>query len=192
VSYQKNIVAANAVWNISGAGSFIRLLATTAAVRVETYLNGSITSQVDNVQGGFWRKGDIDQVRITDLSGAVNTVEIIIDDGEVGYDRSVGTVAISGSVGVYGSSYNFAQSQQTVTNAAAQLLGANTGRRYLMIQNKDAAGKLYINFGGTATVANGLYIPPGGMWEWNTVQSNQAISAIGDIASNANIIVITT
>jgi hypothetical protein len=61
----------------------------------------------------------------------------------------------------------------------------------LLVQNNDAAGSIYLNFGGTATLANGFKIPPGGVWEWNTFQSSQAVSAIGSIASNANIITIT-
>ena len=74
-----------------------------------------------------------------------------------------------------------------MTNASAQLLAANAARQYLLIQNKDGAGNLYIAFGKAATVANGVRIIPGGAYELVGVCSTQEIRAIGDIASNPNV-----
>lgn len=85
----------------------------------------------------------------------------------------------------------FANTAKTVTSASTQLIAANTARQYLMIQNRDATGNIFLNFGAAAaTQANGIKITPGGFWEWDTTIPTTAIQAIGDIASNANILVV--
>jgi glutamate 5-kinase len=78
----------------------------------------------------------------------------------------------------------------TVTNVSAQLLAANVNRAYLIIQNKDSAGTIYVNFGAAATVANGIAIAPGGAYELNGTCSTQQIFAIGSIGSNANVVTV--
>jgi hypothetical protein len=85
---------------------------------------------------------------------------------------------------------DFTQTAPEVTNASAQILAANSDRVYLLIQNNDPAGNVYINFGADATAAH-LKIPAGGgSFEVNGNAPGQAINLIGDIASNTNIVVI--
>ena len=79
---------------------------------------------------------------------------------------------------------------KTVTNASAQLLAAKPGRRYLLIQNRDAAGSIFVSFGKAATTANGVRVVPGGAFELTGTQTEQAIIAIGDVANNANIVTV--
>jgi hypothetical protein len=101
----------------------------------------------------------------------------------------VGGVSITGVLPVRGNAA-LTSTARTVTNAAANLLGGNSARTYLLIQNKDSAGRIWIAFGGAATQANGILIPPGGFVEWDgsgTVPTG-AVSAIGDLASNTNIV----
>lgn len=190
MSYSKNTLAGGGGWEIHEAAGFFRLLSTTGVVKVSFFRNGSLVSEVENVSGGFWRRGPIDRVIILDQSAASNTVEVMQDVQEVGYDRSAGSVSVTGQVLVANDDFAFGQTQSTVTTTAANLLAANASRRYLMIQNKSATGNIFVNFAGTATVANGFLIPAGGVWEWNGSQSNQAVSAIGNIASNPDVIVI--
>jgi hypothetical protein len=83
-----------------------------------------------------------------------------------------------------------ANTQKTVTSTSAQLMAAAAARNYLLIQNKDASGSIYLNFGaGAATVANGVLVGPGGNYEPSVIPTD-AIQAIGSIASNANIVVV--
>jgi hypothetical protein len=79
----------------------------------------------------------------------------------------------------------------TVTNASGLLLAQNSNRQYLLIQNKDTTGSIYINFGATATTANGVQIEPLGSFELNNNMLTAAIYAIGDIASNANVVIVS-
>lgn len=124
----------------------------------------------------------------TDVSGAPNAVSVIIGD-EKFVDGLGGTVNVG--TNTVPQTNAFTNQQKTVTNASAQLLAANAAREYLLIQNKDTAGNLYIGFGGGAvTAANGVRIIPGGAFELIGVCTTQAIQAIGDIANNANVVTV--
>lgn len=79
---------------------------------------------------------------------------------------------------------------KTVTNSSAELVASNASRQYLLIQNKSASGAIYINFGTTATLANGVRLNPGDSYEMSDVISIQAINAIGSIASNPDVVVV--
>ncbi len=86
---------------------------------------------------------------------------------------------------------SFVNAQVTVTNTSAQILAADANRQYLLIQNNDPVGNIFISFGAAATLTTGVMIRPGGFYELNNVCDVQAIFAIGDIASNTNVIVVS-
>lgn len=88
------------------------------------------------------------------------------------------------------SSITCTNTAKTITNASAELVASNTNRQYLLIQNKSASGAIYINFGATATLANGIRLNPGDSYEMSDVISIQAINAIGSIASNPDVVVV--
>lgn len=83
---------------------------------------------------------------------------------------------------------NVAFHQQTVAvnTTAQELLPVNSYRTYLLIQN-NGNGSIYINFTGTATVANGIKIDAEEAYEPAAVPSN-AISIISD--GSASVIVV--
>jgi hypothetical protein len=71
------------------------------------------------------------------------------------------------------------------------VLAANANRRYLLIQNNDTAGIIYVRLdGGAATAATGIKIAAGGSYECAGYVPTGAITAIGDIASNANVVAV--
>ena len=158
---------------------FFRLLDSTVSttdVTVIFYRAGVEVSRAEGVGEGYAEKfnaGTFDRIRIQARP-------------------PTGQVTVSGSVTVGNFPADrgaFTQTQRTVTNASAQMLAANASRRYLLIQNKDTAGIVYVNLqGSTATVANGLAIEPGGSLELQGYVPSGAITAIGSIASNANVI----
>ena len=80
------------------------------------------------------------------------------------------------------------QKAVTVTSTAADIMTENLKGVDIFIQNNDAAGIIYINFSGTATVsATMIILNPGDiLTAGNTTNS---VSAIGSIASNANVAV---
>lgn len=167
-------------------GDFFRLLACNDAVTVEFFLQGAEISEAVNVLAGYgeqFKDGrKFDRVRIT--SATTQAVQFVTRDGaEVRYDRGAASVTIQNTAGA------FAQAQRTVTNASAQMIAANAARRYLLIQNKDASGDIWVNLAGAAAAsASGVLIPAGGSLELQGYVCTGAIFAIGSIASNVNIV----
>lgn len=176
-------IAANQSQNLLVNGQFFKLLSVTGAVTIESSfgkLEGLISGQgLENTP--------FNTLLLTDASGASNTIKILIGD-ENFIDGFTGNIAITANKVAQSSSYT--NTARTVTNASAQMIAANAARQYLLIQNKDGGGNIFINFGSAATLANGIRIVPGGNFESNEVTSTQAIFAIGDQASNANILTV--
>lgn len=82
----------------------------------------------------------------------------------------------------------FTNTNVTVTNASGTALAANASRKYLSVQNNDAAGIIYCTPTATATTALGVKISAGQMWSPGVAPVN-AILCIGSIASNANVVI---
>lgn len=176
-------IAANSTLQKLVTGSYFKILSATGAVNFDcpgAKLTGLIAGQ------GI-EKQPFDRFELRDASGASNTVRYVVAD-EGFLDGIQGAVTIGQATTANSSSYTNAAA--TVTNASASLIAVNAARKYLLIQNKDASGSIYINFGAAATVANGIKIAPGGAYESDAVVSTQQIFAIGDIASNANIVTV--
>lgn len=181
-------IQAGAVLEFFEPGDFFRLMEAADPVTVRFYLQGKEASQAQNVGEGYaekFRVGTFDRVQIE--SATTQAIQFVIRLGQdVAYDKSpTGTVVLSGEQGA------FTQAQKTVTNASGQLLAANAKRRYLLIQNNDAAGFVYLTLdGGAATTAKGIKIEPGGSFECAGFCPSGAIFAIGSIANNPNVIAV--
>lgn len=177
-------LGANSYQRLLFKGEMFKIISATGAMNVRTD-----RAQLDGlVAGQGMQENPFDWLEIQDASGASNTIKLLISsDGFI--DGITGAMQITQNVPVRSGS--FANTAKTVTNASAQLVAANSARTYLLIQNKDTSGTIYINFGaGAATTANGIMIGPGGVYEMSDVQSTQALQAIGTIASNTNVLVV--
>jgi len=175
-------------------GKYFALLACNNAVTVRFFLGGKRLDlgEISNVLSGLeCTLGDIGDIapafdRVQIQTAGADTVTIGIGNGQSRYNRGG-----QSSVTITNVNGPFSQAVATVTTAAAALAAAAPTRRYLLVQNKDAAGSIWLNFGGAAaTQANGIKIPPGGAYECQGFAPTGSISALGDIASNANIIVV--
>lgn len=181
--YDDTLTAGQAFPRMLG-GAMFKLIAATGPINIKTdkvNLKGITAGQ------GF--EGiPYNSIEITDASGASNVIRYMVaSDGFI--DGLTGSMQITQTVPVQSSS--FANTAKTVTNATGSLVVSNTARKYLLIQNKDTSGSIYINFGaGAATAGNGILIGPGGAYELNANMSTQAIQAIGTIVSNNNILVV--
>ena len=81
------------------------------------------------------------------------------------------------------------QTTVTVTGTAADIVTALSSGQDIFIQNNDATGIVYLNFSGTATVsATMVRLNPGE--SISAGNTTNAVSAIGSIASNANVAVL--
>lgn len=185
---QNTSISAGATLQFSEDADFFRYLEGTAAITVRFYKNGAEVTIAEGVKPGYaedFQAGNFDRLTIT--SDTTQTIQFVTRLGNVvNYDAPpTGAVTLSGQVGAV------TQAQATVTNASAQLLAAKANRKYLMIQNKDSGGDVYVNLAGAAaTTANGVKIGPGDSLELATYCPSAAIFAIGSIASNANVVVV--
>lgn len=170
------------------AADFFRVMkAPTTDITVIFYAQGREVARAENVGAGYAEKSAtlFDRVRISSTAGgAVGFVTRL--GNEVRYDTPPnGQVTVTNTAGA------FTQVQATVTNASAQLLAARSNRRYLLIQNNDATGDIFVRLdGAVATVGNGVRIAAGGSYEISGFAPTGAVVAIGNIASNANVITV--
>jgi hypothetical protein len=163
---------------------FFRLLQASYPLTIIFYENNKEIAKADQVSGGYSEKFSRIFDKVTIISATAQTIQFVSRLGNVvTYDTPPnGNVTVTNVNGV------FTNSNATVTNASAQLVAANTARRYLMIQNKDASGNIYVTCdGSTATTAKGIKIAAGQSMELQGFVPTGAIMAIGDVASNANI-----
>lgn len=180
-------------WVLNVTGKYFTTLLCTNAINVRFYLGGKQLDlgQISQLLAGLEvTLGDIadiqpafDRVEV-DVTGP-DTIQIGIGNGQARYNRSQGSVAVTNVNGA------FTQAAATVTTTSAQLLAAKASRRYLLIQNNDATGDIFVRLDGVAaTLTNGVKIAAGGSYELTNYVPTGAITAIGSIASNANIVIV--
>jgi len=168
--------------------NFFRILAAAGPLSVEFYYMGREVAEALDVTDGYaerFETGVFDRVRL--VSPADQTVQFVQRLGNVvQYDK-----APVGDTNIVNGLPTVVQAVNTVTNASAQLLAANTARKMLVIQNKSATGTIYLRLdGAAATVANGLKLGPGDSLSLENYVPTAAIFAIGDIASNTEVLTV--
>lgn len=186
--------AAPTTWEMNVSGSYFTTLECSLSVNVRFYKGGKLLDlgEIKGLLAGLEVSlpaeggAAFDRVQIDVKAG--DTVKIGIGNGQARYNRGQASVTVI--TNVQPQSALFDNQAKTVTNASAVLLAANAARQYLLVQNKDAGGNLFLSFGKAATAANGVRVIPGGAFELVGTQCTQAIHAIGDIASNANIVTV--
>lgn len=167
-------------------GRFFLVMAANSGLNISFYRNRTQLNETVNAVGtgfSFESPKGFDEVEIT--SPGAQSVTVLVSEGRVGFAASVNVTNLPAAQGA------FTQAAATVTNSSAQLVAAKTARRYLLIQNKDASGDIYVTLNGAAaSTANGIKIPAGGSLELANYCPTAAVFAIGSIASNANIVVV--
>jgi hypothetical protein len=175
-------LAANASINLPVTGDYFKVMSATGAVTVKSNF-GTLD---DLIAGQGLENTPFLFLTIINKTASANTVRIFVGD-ENFIDGISGSLSVTKTVMPTGGSH--ANTQATVTNVAALFDAANPSRQYLLIQNNHATGILYLGFYAGVTAANGIKVVPGGFWEPACVPTG-AIYAIGDIASNASIVMV--
>ena len=183
-------------WELNVTGRYFTTLECNQPVNVRFYRGGQLLDAGDIrglLAGLEMTLGDIndtrpafDRVQVDVQAG--DTVKIGIGNGQGRYNRAAATVTVTSNI--VPQTAVFDNLQKTVTSASAVLLAANAAREYLLVQNNNATGSLFVSFGKTATVTNGVRVIPGGSLELIGVCTTQAIHCIGDIASNTNVVTV--
>jgi len=180
--YQNITINAGQSLEFFELSDFFRLLEANNALNIKFYMAGREIASVTAAEGYSERFGEsFDKIRIE--SQTTQAVEFVLRMGNsVSYDKPAVGADLQGL---------FVQSQKTVTSASGQILAAKPTRRYLLIQNNDSSGDVFVTLDGSAaTTTNGLKIAPGGSYELQGFANTSAINAIGSIASNANIVTV--
>lgn len=179
-------------------GDTIRVISSTTG-GVKTYFEtkgGESSFYLEVGEEATFNDLNFFSIEISHDAGVEQTLVLAVGEG-----AKIGSAKVSGAVTITSGSVTIstltptratgANTNPAVTNVSAQLVAVNASRSYLLIQNKDAVGNIYINFGAAATVANGIKIPSNGSFELNCNVLTAVINAIGDIASNNNVVVVT-
>lgn len=183
-------------WQLNVPGRYFVILTCTNTLNIRFYLGGKkldmgdITGLLAGLEVGPLDPAQgftfaFDRIEI-DVTGA-DTVQVGIGNGAARYNRANATVTVAANKAPIS---NVLTNQITVTNSASTISGASTTRQYLFIQNNDPTGTIYVSFGVAATALNGIKIGPGQSFEMANTQTNNLISMIGSIASNANVIMV--
>lgn len=176
---------------INEAGDFLRVLSAVAEdLTLVFYKDGREVGQVQAIGAGYSEQVAFDRVRVTSTAGGA--VAIVTRMGaRVLYDKPVGSVTVAGTITAQDANGAFTQAAATVNAATTQLLAANASRRYLQIQNNDAALTIYVTLDGTAaTTAKGLKLGPGQSLEIQGRAPTGAINAINSSGSNTAVVVV--
>lgn len=173
-------------------GVGLEILSSTAAIDLNTYSpQGGQSASMTACLGGQFING-VTFGGFDVKSTTTQTVRLLVlDAGEGGGSRNV---ALNGNLNLgtvpATQSNAFVNTNRTVTSTSTAVLGGNSARQYLLIQNKDSTGTIWVAFGAAATQANGLRIPPGGYWEWDGTVPVSTVNVIGDLATQSNVITI--
>jgi hypothetical protein len=176
-------IAASETYNLMVAGEYFKILDATGKLKVRAEFG-----ELDGIgKGQGLEKTPFSKLSLTNKTASANDVILLIGD-ENFIDGLSGSMEIFKTVPPRANA--FINTAKTVTNASAVMVAVKLDRSYLLIQNKDSAGDIYVTFGAAATLANGIKIGPGGSYELNATVTTQDVYAIGSMASNANILVV--
>lgn len=182
-------INAGQVLEYTEPGDFFRLLEAPDPVTVRFYFQGREVSQAPSVGEGYaerLRVGEFDRIQLE--SATTQAIQFVTRYGsDVFYDRPP-----TGAVTLQGEQSAFSQFAVTVGTTSISLAGPKENRRYMLVQNRNATGNIYLNVsGGTAFVgANSIKIEPGGSWEISGFAPTGQIFVIGDIASNPDVVIV--
>lgn len=183
-------------------GKYFRILSSLAStVDAEFFLNNlTVGEKAYAVDAGYYAVPENGFDRIDITSNSAQLIKIAVSQGRGGYDRTVGTVdinsmpAVSGLVDVNNFpivNSAFGHVLATVTTASAQVLAANIDRRFLFVQNNNAVGTIFLRLdGGASNTTTGIHLKPGESFALNGFAPTAAIMAAGDIASNADVLIV--
>jgi len=123
---------------------------------------------------------DYERLRITNNGVAdASFVLIVAKDGAVNSAKLSGNVTINNNGAA-------TQNRVSLTNVNQQILAANAGRKYLMIQNNDAGAVMRVKIdGNAATAAQGFRIPAGSTYVFENFNVTGAINCMMETATGA-------
>lgn len=171
------------------SGDYVRVQKSLVPLWVETE-NGD---KFDLVEGEEAQISKFTRLSLSHDDLADQNIRIFIGDGaRVGSSKLSGNVAVPGGVNINNWRNVSAGevNKATVTTVAVDLLPAQLGRAWLVIENQHSVGTVWINFDATAVAGSGLELGPGQKLSFTGgICPYGRVSAIGDAVSNGNIVI---
>lgn len=147
-------------------GRYFELLTTEAPVDLKFFdRDGNVIADDQDMEAGYWvdRRGlpevaAFERFEITTSSN--QAVKFIVTDGLSGTKRASTSTTLTDRAGTH------TLDGVAITNVDALIVAANAARKYLQIQNQDAANDLFITTDGSAATADAeaVRIRPGETW----------------------------
>lgn len=176
-------IPAGSVEEFAVVGDYIRL--KTASVPVQFVVEETGES-IELEQGDAANLSAFKRVKVMHFSGANQAIVFYVGNG-----TSADSAKVGGSVAV--SQLPVAavvQSAPAVGTASVQMLAANLARKLLLLQNGNAAAKVWVNLAGAAaSSADGVLLAPGASLLLDVCCPTAAIFAISDTAGAALVVV---
>lgn len=128
--------------------------------------------------------GRFEEINIYHNDAREQVIELAVGEGaEIGSALLSGSVNVSNFPALGGA---FTQGRASVTNVNQVILAANANRKYLLIQNNDAAAVMRVTLDGSAaTAAQGFRIDAGASLELSQFNVTGAINAMMETATAA-------
>lgn len=135
---------------------------------------------------GFIAKVPFTQILIENNTAQAGKVLRIVYGVDIDFTAGVNaTIAVTDQTPVR---FTGTTQQHTSTTVSAQIVPTSASRKYVMIQNNDAALVTYVSVGVAATAANGFKLSPGASIVFDAAVATNAYFSITPGGTNANIV----
>lgn len=175
-------IAAGASLRVERFANFFLLAETDAPVSVALYRNGTEFLSVEKTKAGdkFRSNDGMTAAKITNPNASPVEVVFFMAQGDT--DVQVGDANSRRGA--------LTTTAHEVTNADAELVAADAKLKTVEIQNNHATAAIYLATGsGPVTTTNGVKVGAGDCYTYPIAPTN-GVRAIGDVASNTQIIVV--
>jgi len=174
-------VATGQAFDLAAYGDYVLVRSSAVDLIIENTESGE---KIEVSQGDDFQFDLFSSLRISHSSGSDQPVKLVISTG-----KKAGSAKVGGSVSVSTFPANngaATQNRVSLTNVNQQILAANAGRKYLLIQNNDTSAVMRVRIDGVAaTAAEGFKIPAGGTFEFESFNVTGAINCIMETATGA-------
>ncbi|MHB1430404.1 MAG: hypothetical protein ACYCVW_17105 [Rhodocyclaceae bacterium] len=179
-------IPAGSVEEFAVVGDYIRL--KTASVPVQFVVEETGES-IELEQGDAANLSKFRRVKVLHADAAQQAIVFYVGNG-----TSADSSKVGGSIGISSMpavAVAMTQTANAVGVASAQLVAANAARRFLLIQNTDAAANVFLNVAGAAAVLDqGIKLPPGASVLFDVATPSGAVFAIASAATAAGAVVV--
>lgn len=168
--------------DVAVSGDYVRVKTAGVSVRIEAGL-GAVDATVE--QGDALNLKPFQSLKISHASGVDQTVTLLIGNGTSSDSAKVGGSVDVTSLPANGISINQI-STPTIIPISTTILAENPARKFLLLQNNEAATIVYLGIGVAAVIGVGVKLAPGASLLLDKWVPKGQINAISDAVISNN------